>query len=567
MANLAQDIIGSTSRVFGTVSALAEQLLIEPKPVFALIGAGLSCAVNGPTWSRLLDAMGEQLGLRAKSQVCEDVNQYEQFQRLRRERNLKGAGEVWKWSRIHYEEKQRLLNNLFANLDPGTLHRDLISCGLRGILTLNYDHLLEDAYAQITGHSITPFIPSDLERQDFFFGDDFFIAKLHGDAARWESIVVGDTDYSGAAWPKKARLLVGGHTLLVLGISLQDSIVNEFLAGLPANTHVHVIMPAAEAREYRQWCSSLHNNGIPGHVSLHPLEHRELPLLIHALKPAIPANSHIDCSWSDLPPSGYTSVDFGQPAGLLRAFLLSDKRLANVESQPGWGLSSFLAQILADRARAGDAIIVRMEAKEWLCWDKYVLQLLAKVNGLLEKYNEMRAAVALSATAVPESHTIALALQALGRPVIICIEQAHRLQSDAIDAIQIIITESQSHVKVILSSSHSILTTPQTDTMISLSRPQFATLASIAEKQRVAIHSLERVLELNCNVDLNLLVMAGALFTKNFNSPELLSRIHSSDHQGCLLDCRSTHDVFDRRRRTPVTSTQNLRDLPIPKNS
>ncbi|MEK6262185.1 MAG: SIR2 family protein [Planctomycetota bacterium] len=331
MANVITRVVGSAHRIENPGASLAAQILGVPKPVFALIGAGISCAAKGPTWERLLDAMGEQLAARAKSRVREDVDQLEQFQKLRREHNLKGAGEIWKWSRIHYEEKQRLLNSLFANLHPGTIHRDLVSCGLRGILTLNNDHLLEDAYAEITGRSITPFLPSDLERQDFFFGDDFFIAKLHGDAARWESIVVGDTDYAGATWPKKANALVGGHTILVLGISLQDSIINEFLFGLPPNTHVHVMMPASEVDAYRQRLLSLHTSGMPGHISLHPLEHSELPPLIHALKPPIPADAHIDCSWSDLPPSGSAAVDFGQPAGKLRAFLLSDKRLAHME--------------------------------------------------------------------------------------------------------------------------------------------------------------------------------------------------------------------------------------------
>ena len=511
------------------VAMLANQVGKEPKPVFALVGAGLSAVVSGPTWHSLLDIMGGQLKDRATLHVGEDVHLFEQFERHLADHDLKAAAEIWKNSRIHYDDKQRLLNRLLDNLRPGTVHRDLVSCGLQGILTFNYDHLLEDAYAQVTGRSLTPFLPRDFQNREFYFGEEFFVAKLHGDLARWDSIVIGETDYDATQWPEKAGPLIGGHTLLVFGVSLQDSIVNEFFFNLPSNTRVHVFMPESEVREYRKKVQSLRNSGVPPQVSLHPVSHEELPVLIRMLKPPTPSGSHIDCRWSELPPSGHLAVDFGRPAAELRNFLFSDRRLAHVESQPGWGLSSFLAQALADRLWAREALAVRLEAKEWLCWDKYALQMLAVVDGLLEKYIELRDKTAHTATVAPEPHTLALALSALGRPVVICIEQSHRLRDDSIEAMRMILSESVENVKFVLASSHKLPSALPVDISIALTRPEPATLDALAQRQGIEPKTLQLLREINPDLDLNALVIAGASLQQERNRQQLDSHVRAAD--------------------------------------
>ena len=86
----------------------------------------------------------------------------------------------------------RFLQEVFRDpgLTPGPAHRLLPELGLRSVLTTNYDTLIEAAFP-----ARTPFYTQlDYPGLSNVIRDQFAIVKVHGDADRPESIVLGQAD-------------------------------------------------------------------------------------------------------------------------------------------------------------------------------------------------------------------------------------------------------------------------------------------------------------------------------------------------------------------------------------
>ncbi len=86
-----------------------------------------------------------------------------------------------------------LLWQLYRDLDPVPLHRQIVRLGFKLIYTTNYDSLLEIAFRRETGlHPIVVARNTDValvrERRT--------IVKLHGDIAQPDTLLITETDYA-----------------------------------------------------------------------------------------------------------------------------------------------------------------------------------------------------------------------------------------------------------------------------------------------------------------------------------------------------------------------------------
>src|SRR5207247_3282143 len=98
----------------------------------------------------------------------------------------------------------------------------------RGLLTTNYDRLLETTVTQVRHWSPPAFTPESISSlATALYNPDFFIFKLHGDISSAESIVLTTRDYDRLILrsPHVRSFLQAiflNYTLLFIGYSLRD---------------------------------------------------------------------------------------------------------------------------------------------------------------------------------------------------------------------------------------------------------------------------------------------------------------------------------------------------------
>lgn len=120
---------------------------------------------------------------------------------------------------------------------PSETHRLLPHLPFRGILTTNYDSLIEGAYAvENKGRIPTVFTqeeflsrPSPLRRDDFSF-----IFKLHGHIDRPSTIILGSRDYQDLlfrtpGYRQFIETLFSTHTVVFIGFGANDPDLNNIL--------------------------------------------------------------------------------------------------------------------------------------------------------------------------------------------------------------------------------------------------------------------------------------------------------------------------------------------------
>ena len=114
--------------------------------VVALVCSGMSAGAGIPTWDKLLELMHAELKER-------DTGAAEAFGKARADGDDLAAGDIFKASSgVPWEEKADFFRRTFlTGREPTPEHLDLLRLGLVGIITTNYDHLLEDAYARVEG--------------------------------------------------------------------------------------------------------------------------------------------------------------------------------------------------------------------------------------------------------------------------------------------------------------------------------------------------------------------------------------------------------------------------------
>jgi len=195
-----------------------------------LVGAGTSrtCLDRNrqplPSWGELLSRIVEWLSSEERLDLA---TQRDLRDLLVRDEHLVVAEEL-----ISQGGPGVVQEYLQATFDPSMIvpsrrHELLASLPARGIVTTNYDNLLERAYVAV--HKRQPNVLRVDQRSRWHeMGDDVpFVLKLHGDIEEPESIILGFRSYrdllQSADYDTLMRDLMSNHTALIVGSSLRDA--------------------------------------------------------------------------------------------------------------------------------------------------------------------------------------------------------------------------------------------------------------------------------------------------------------------------------------------------------
>lgn len=190
-----------------------------------------------PTWHELLGSLSQHL----KDALEEDTKRA--IKRLLKESRLMDAAEV-----IRTSIRPRVLRDALVTIldsesfKPTDTHRKLATIPFSAVVTTNYDHLLEEAFAEVRGSRFgRAYTHMNVSALGSLAADKrFFLLKSHGTIEDVESIVFSRSDYQRLMFNYPAyrtffTSLLTSRTFLFLGYSLSDpdlSLVLEDLAAV-----------------------------------------------------------------------------------------------------------------------------------------------------------------------------------------------------------------------------------------------------------------------------------------------------------------------------------------------
>ena len=156
------------------IKIISKGLSHPQRGAFLWVGAGLSIPAGYPSFGKLADM------LREKSLEKLDENLDAQ----------KTIDAFVKANGVGYFLQN--LVDIFTQKPPLAYHRELVKLPWKGIITTNYDELLEDALKQVE----KSYIKITLERNlDLTARAELPLYKVHGDVAEFQSIVLDKESY------------------------------------------------------------------------------------------------------------------------------------------------------------------------------------------------------------------------------------------------------------------------------------------------------------------------------------------------------------------------------------
>ena len=187
---------------------------IQKRNLILFIGAGVSATLNFPTWSKLLDRMGEELGFDTELfRRCGDSLMLAEYYSLVK-------GRLPKLNELLSTEKENVENGLRSS----PIYEAIVKLDCPIIYTTNYDHLIETAYELhqksykriVDVNDLVNLSPAETQ-----------IVKFHGDLTVNDSIVLTESSYFErlnfeSPMDIKLRSDMLGKAILFLGYSLSD---------------------------------------------------------------------------------------------------------------------------------------------------------------------------------------------------------------------------------------------------------------------------------------------------------------------------------------------------------
>jgi hypothetical protein len=185
------------------------------------VGSGLSVGAKYKSWEGLIQTLVEQAKKlpHARTQGIEDFEKEKDFFTLAEfARSALGPNQY----------AQILRNEYGRKTTPTAAHIAIAKTRYRGIITTNYDRLLETVFTQVRGWAPNDFTPETVSAlATALYTPEPFIFKLHGNIASAESIVLTSRDYDRLILrnPHVRSFLQAiflNYTLLFVGYSIRD---------------------------------------------------------------------------------------------------------------------------------------------------------------------------------------------------------------------------------------------------------------------------------------------------------------------------------------------------------
>ena len=205
----------------------------KSKRCAVLVGAGASKGAGLPLWGEFLLRLVEK----AETEVLIDKSRAEMYQALlaRPEKFLMAAAAIkTELGALFDETVEQIFTKSGAH--PTELHSALVNLDkLRFVLTINYDTLIEDAYANAGKRlSASSFVDAgDVHRK--LSRGEFFLLKAHGDAARvGNGIVLTEIDYrkllyGNPGYRSILSVMFTMFSVVFVGASMADPEINLLL--------------------------------------------------------------------------------------------------------------------------------------------------------------------------------------------------------------------------------------------------------------------------------------------------------------------------------------------------
>jgi hypothetical protein len=204
---------------------------VRARKCILFVGSGLSTLAGFPSWPQLIDKLvaeakrspNARLEGLAEMEARRDYLMLAEFART--------TLGPWGYTRLLKKEFGR-------PVPPTQVHQWIAGTDYRGVITTNYDRLLETTITQVRNWAPNTFTTEGVTAMgDALFNPELFIYKLHGDITSPVSIVLSERDYDRMILrnPHVRSFLFGAvlsHTLLFVGYSLSDPDFNLLLREL-----------------------------------------------------------------------------------------------------------------------------------------------------------------------------------------------------------------------------------------------------------------------------------------------------------------------------------------------
>lgn len=270
---------------------LPDRLLdaVRRRKCILFAGSGLSIAAGHPTWEQVVSA----LVARAREKPWARTEGLEKFERAK---DLLALAEFARRTLGPALSGYYLRRLLSAHVAPTPAHDALAGTNFRGVVTTNYDNLLETSMTLVRGDT-PPAFASDRPGAigTALLMPDQFVFKLHGDLPSPETIVLSAADYD--------RLVVNNphvrvflqavflnHVVLFVGYGLRDPdfqmLMRELSLIFQHYTPTHfALLPDAGAFEQEYLFSGMNIEILPYDSADH---HRVLTEVLQALRDEAP---------------------------------------------------------------------------------------------------------------------------------------------------------------------------------------------------------------------------------------------------------------------------------------
>lgn len=263
---------------------------VRDRRCILFVGSGLSSLAGYPTWSQLIGRLVAEAKLSPRARL-------EGLEAMEARRDYLMLAEFARETLGPWDYTRLLKEAVGHPLPPSPVHQLIAETDYRGIITTNYDRLLEHTMAQVRHQLPVVFTTEGIAAMgNALFDPDLFIYKLHGDITSPGTIVLSSRDYDRLILrnPHVRSFLFGAvlnHTLLFVGYSLSDPDFNLILRELtlifenyvPAH---YALLPNPGAFERDHLLNRMNINVIPYDPADNHRAAAEVLQQLHAAAPA-----------------------------------------------------------------------------------------------------------------------------------------------------------------------------------------------------------------------------------------------------------------------------------------